>query len=171
MSGDEVENRKEKALESGPLERLFGGSATARILDFMVVFKEWDYSKMDIAKNSDVSFRHVLREIPRLENLGIVKQTRRVGRAVMYQFNKNSSTGKAVKELASKIGMLEAEKIAEEEGKIILKPIPTPEQEFGSLKTIFKGKSSRNLLKEARQEESAKDEKRRRHVGATGLRL
>jgi len=61
--------------------------------------------------------------------------------------------------------------IVEEEGKIVLKPIPTPEQEFGSLKTIFKGKNSRELLEAARREESAKDEERRRRVGATGLRL
>ena len=115
MSEDEIENREEKALKSGPLERLFGGSAKARILDFMVVFKEWDYSKMDIAKNSGVSFRHVLREVPKLESLEIVKQTRRVGRAVMYRFNEDSPTGRAVKELAFRIGTLEAEKIAEEE--------------------------------------------------------
>ncbi len=60
--------------------------------------------------------------------------------------------------------------IVEEEGRIVLKPLPTPDQEFGSLKTIFKGKSSRELLEEARREESAKDEVRGRRVGAAGLR-
>ena len=53
----------EKAIESGPLERLFNGAAPARILDFLTIFHDYDYSKMDIAKNSGVSFRHTLREI------------------------------------------------------------------------------------------------------------
>ena len=105
----------EKALESGPLERLLGGSAVARILDFMVVFRRWDYSKMDIAKNSGVSFRHVLREIPKLERLGVIKETRRVGRAVMYQLDESSPIGKTVKELVFQIGRLEAEAAAKGE--------------------------------------------------------
>lgn len=58
--------------------------------------------------------------------------------------------------------------IVEEEGKIVLKPFPSPEQEFGSLKTVFKGKSSRKLLEEAK-EESVQDEARRRRLVATGL--
>ena len=61
--------------------------------------------------------------------------------------------------------------IVEEEGKIVLKPLPTPEQEFGSLKTIFKGKSSRELLEEARREESAKDTEWTKRARAAGLRL
>jgi len=107
----------EKALESGPLERLLGGSAVARILDFMVVFRRWDYSKMDISKNSGVSFRHVLREIPKLEKMGVIKETRHVGRAVMYQLDEASPVGKTVKELVFQIGRLEAEEAAR--GEII----------------------------------------------------
>ncbi len=60
--------------------------------------------------------------------------------------------------------------IAEEDGKIVLKPIPTPEQEYGSLKTVFKDKTARTLLQEARREEAAKDKERKRRDGATGLR-
>ena len=61
--------------------------------------------------------------------------------------------------------------IVEEGERIVLKPVPTPEQEFGSLKTIFKDKSSRDLLEEARREESAKNTEWTRHAGAAGLRL
>lgn len=81
-----------KALESGPLERLFNGAAPAKILDFLTVFHDYDYSKMDIAKNSGVSFRHVLREIEKLENLKLIKQTRRVGHAQMYKLNTDNPT-------------------------------------------------------------------------------
>ena len=43
--------------------------------------------------------------------------------------------------------------MVEEEGKIMLKPIPTPKQEFDSLKTVFKGKTSKNLLEATRRED------------------
>lgn len=77
----------QKAIESGPLERLFNGTAPAKILDFLTVFRDYDYSKMDIAKNSGVSFRHALREIEKLEQLNLIKQTRTVGHAQMYRLN------------------------------------------------------------------------------------
>jgi hypothetical protein len=111
----EYEMGNEKALEAGPLERLFGNVALAKILDFMVTFQEWDYSKMDIAKNSGVSFRHVLRELPKLEKLEIIRQTRTVGRAIMYQYNNKTSTGQAVKNMIFTIGAYEADKMAREE--------------------------------------------------------
>src|SRR3989337_692567 len=107
-----AQEENEKAIESGPLERLFNGTAPAKILDFLTVFREWDYSKMDIAKNSGVSFRHALREIPKLESLNLIRQTRRVGRATMYQYNTESATAKALREFSFQIATLEAEKIA-----------------------------------------------------------
>lgn len=111
----EMVSKKEKALESGSLERFFKGSAMARILDFLTVFKEWDYSKSDIAKNSGVSFRTVLRLLPRLEELGVVKKTRNVGKALMYQFDVNNPIAKAANELAWQIAKHDAEKVAAEE--------------------------------------------------------
>jgi len=82
-----AQTENQKAIESGPLERLFNGTAPAKILDFLTVFRDYDYSKMDIAKNSGVSFRHALREIEKLERLNLIKQTRNVGHAQMYRLN------------------------------------------------------------------------------------
>jgi len=75
------------------------------------------------------------------------------------------------KKLREKYGIKGKVLVLEEEGKIVLKPVPTPVQDFGSLKTIFKDKSSSELLEEARKEESAKDEERMKRVGAAGLRF
>ena len=86
----------EKALEKGPLERLFIGPAMAKILDFMILFRNYDYSKTDIAKNSGVNFRTVLRLLPILEEKQIVKQTRLVGQAKMYQINRESPLAQAL---------------------------------------------------------------------------
>ena len=101
---------KNKALEMGPLERVFKGSAMAKILDFLVTFKAWDYSKSDIAKNSGVNFRTVLRELPRLEELGVVKQTRNVGRAKMYQLNRENPIAQLFDQLCMKIAKVDAQK-------------------------------------------------------------
>ena len=97
----------EKAIESGPLERLFNGTAPAKILDFLTVFRDYDYSKMDIAKNSGVSFRHALREIKKLENLSLIKQTRTVGHAQMYRLNTDNPTTQLLAKLALQLASTE----------------------------------------------------------------
>ena len=75
--------------DPGPLERLFG-SSMARLIDFLTLYDQWDYSKTDIAENAQVSIRTVARAIPFLEEHGIIKRTRTVGNAQMYQTNKAS---------------------------------------------------------------------------------
>ena len=102
-----VQEENEKAIESGPLERLFNGTAPAKILDFLTVFRDYDYSKMDIAKNSGVSFRHALREIEKLENLTLIKQTRTVGHAQMYKLNKGNPTAQLLANLALQLASTE----------------------------------------------------------------
>ena len=72
-----------------PLERLFN-SSIARLIDFFTLYDEWDYSKTDIAESAEVSIRTVLRAIPYLEEHHMIKHTRKVGKAEMYQTNKES---------------------------------------------------------------------------------
>jgi len=91
----------EKALESGPLERLFAGNATAKILDFLSTFREFDYSESDIARYSCVSIRHAQRELPKLERLNLIKMTRVSGKSKMYRLDTESQTGM----LTSKFGL------------------------------------------------------------------
>src|SRR4030042_6661023 len=99
--------KPEKAIDSGPLERLFNGAAPAKILDFLTVFRNYDYSKMDIAKNSGVSFRHALREIEKLEQLSLIKQTRTVGQAQMYKLNTENPATRLLSKFALQIASTE----------------------------------------------------------------
>lgn len=46
-----------------------------------------------------------------------------------------------------------------EEG-VLLKPVPDPMMEKGSLRELFKAKTSKQLLKEARSEETRQEKKR-----------
>jgi hypothetical protein len=105
----------EKALETGPLERLFNGIASAKILDFLIVFRDYDYSKQDIAKNSGVSFRHSLREIEKLEKLQLIKQTRSVGHAKMYKLNTENPITSLLQKFTLDLAYQECQKTLQEE--------------------------------------------------------
>lgn len=59
--------------------------------------------------------------------------------------------------LREKYGIKKKVVIEESEEGIMLKPLPLPEEDFGSLKSIFEDKSSKELLEEARREESKKE--------------
>jgi len=100
---------KQKDRNPGTLERLFN-SAPARILDFLQIFRNYDYSKQDISKNSGVSFRHAIREIDRLEKLGLIIKTRNVGHSHMYKFNTENETAMLLQKFALKLSLDECEK-------------------------------------------------------------
>ncbi len=61
------------------------------------------------------------------------------------------------KKLRKKYGIKNKVLIEENEKGIILKPLPSPNDDFGSLKIVFKGKTAQELLKEVRSEEFTKD--------------
>jgi predicted transcriptional regulator len=69
------------------------------MLDFFSTRREFDYSETDIAKHAGVSMRTTFREIPKFEQLGLVKFTRRVGRAKMYKLDPDSEVSKSLQRL------------------------------------------------------------------------
>jgi hypothetical protein len=87
-----------KALETGPLESVF--PCSTKILDFLCVFKDWDYSVSDIAKNAGISFKTALHEIKSLEEQQVLYKTRTVGKATMYKLNLESKQGFHIDKLA-----------------------------------------------------------------------
>lgn len=100
-----------KDLELGPLESVFPCS-TSKILDFLVTFKDFDYSISDISKNSGVGFKTTLNEIRKLEENGVIKRTRTVGKAIMYRLNLDSSQARSIKNLAFEIASKRAQELA-----------------------------------------------------------
>ncbi|MBM2852477.1 MAG: hypothetical protein HW420_1024 [Candidatus Nitrosotenuis sp.] len=103
---EDTEHRQ-KALQEGPLEHVFPGS-TSKILDFLCVFDEWDYSITDIAKNSGISFKTAFDEIKRLRMQEVVINSRTVGKAKMYKLNLESPQGKSIHRLALDIAVKRA---------------------------------------------------------------
>lgn len=63
------------------------------------------------------------------------------------------------KKLREKYGIKKKALILDTNDGILLRAVPDPSEERGSLKKLFKGKSARTLIEEARKEET-KNEKR-----------
>lgn len=105
-----VNQEQGKFLEGGPLETLFSGNATAKIMDFMISSQEWDYSESDIARNSGVSIRTVQREISKLVESKLIKHARPVGNAKMYQLDKSTKTGQQIEKLSFSLAQIRIHK-------------------------------------------------------------
>jgi antitoxin PrlF len=73
------------------------------------------------------------------------------------------------KKLRKKYGIKDKVLIEENGQGIILKPLPSPNDDFGSLKIVFKGRTAQELLKEARSEEFIKDQEWIKRVGPSNI--
>jgi len=83
----------------GPLTELFHSKNITKIIEFLIIFQEYDYNKKEISKGSNVSFRHTLNAIKILEETQIIKQTRKIGHAHLYKYNTQNETAKLIHNL------------------------------------------------------------------------
>ena len=68
----------------------YGDGPILRVMDFLVVFQEFDYSMKDIAKNSKIGYTTLKLFWNKLVDRGIVIQSRVVGKAKMFKLNKEN---------------------------------------------------------------------------------
>lgn len=61
------------------------------------------------------------------------------------------------KVIRDRYGIKDKVVIVEDERGIVLKPLPAPGEDFGSLKHLFKGKDAKTILAEARRQELRKE--------------
>ena len=76
----------------------FGDSPILRVLDFLVVNEEFDYSMTDIAKLSEVGYSTLKLFWQKLEEENIITNTRIIGKAKMYKININNPVMKKFKD-------------------------------------------------------------------------
>lgn len=107
---------KESELSSFIL--VMGNTPFVRVVDFLLENRPFDYSKTQIAKNSEVGWStlHGIWKI--LQKTGIVKQTRTVGKSQMYRLNEQNPVVRKMIELDATITEMYADKTAEEELKL-----------------------------------------------------
>lgn len=102
-------NKKNEEIKSVLIEVL-GGTPIIRVLDFLLIEgKYFDYSLSDIANNAGVSKITLNKILPKLEELGIVKETRSVGQAKMYMLNKESPLAKRLYSFAMDLAFKKAD--------------------------------------------------------------
>ena len=66
---------------------VFGNSPVLRVMDFLVVNEDFDYSMTDVAKLSGIGYSTLKLFWGELEKNSVVTNTRTVGKAKMYKLN------------------------------------------------------------------------------------
>lgn len=74
-------------MEESIFVKLLGDYPLIRILNFLLIYREFDYSLTDIAENSNVAWSTLNLLWSNLEKNKIVMNTRNVGKAKMYKLN------------------------------------------------------------------------------------
>jgi len=67
--------------------RIFGDSPVLRVMDFFMVYEDFDYSMKDISRKAGLGYATLKLFWPDLVKQRIVKQTRIVGKAKLFQLN------------------------------------------------------------------------------------
>ncbi|MEM3556163.1 MAG: hypothetical protein QXF56_05575 [Candidatus Micrarchaeia archaeon] len=77
-------------MEKTLLIRCLGDSPTLRIIDFFLDNRLFDYTKNEIIENLSMGRVTFFKHWAELERFGIVKVTRKIGRAKLYKLNEKS---------------------------------------------------------------------------------
>lgn len=88
-------------MEETLLLRCLGNSPTLRIVDFFLDNRLSDYTKDEIIKNLNMGRGTFFKYWRELEKLGIVKETRKIGKSRLYKLNEEN-------EIVQKLTMLDS---------------------------------------------------------------
>ncbi len=110
-----------------PLEKLFTGSATAKIIDVLWENQKTDLTLTEIANKAGIHYTSLLKALPLLERLGMVTMTRQVGNARLYKINKGDAMVKRLIKLLDELNARLAER------KPVKKVIPVPKKISSSI--------------------------------------
>jgi len=105
------------------LIRMFGDSPKLRMLDIFLDNPYFDFSKSEVIRELGMSKQTFYKYFNDLEDLGIVKPTRRIGRATLYRINKEHPLVKKLNEIINEVSL----QIAEQEAEKMKKAIPVTE--------------------------------------------
>lgn len=78
---------------------VFGSSPAVKVLDFFIDNQEFDYSLTDIARGAEVGWTTLHQFWFKLVKLGVVRKTRKIGRAELYKLNTESPLVKKLLEV------------------------------------------------------------------------
>lgn len=74
-------------MEESTFIKLIGNSPLSKVLDFILTSREFDYSKKEIAENSEISYNTLNSIWSQLISNDILVKTRRIGKQDMFKLN------------------------------------------------------------------------------------
>src|SRR3989338_2713927 len=86
-----------KNLDRSSFLDVMGDTPRNRILDFLISENGYDYTLKEIAENSKVGYATIKRIWKHFVSTGLVKETRRVVKAVFYKYNSKNELGEKIK--------------------------------------------------------------------------
>jgi len=101
------------------LIKTFGYSPKLRIIDIFLTNPYFDFSKEELARELGMSKQTVYKNFKDLEELGVVKVSRRIGRATMYRINREHPLVKRLNEIINEISLQIADREAEKMKKAV----------------------------------------------------
>jgi len=102
------------------LIKSFGYSPKLRMIDIFLTSPYFDFSKEELVRELGMSKQTIYKNFKDLEELGIVKVSRQVGRAKMYRINMENPLVKRLDEIITELSL----QIAEQEKAKMEKPVP-----------------------------------------------
>ncbi len=98
--------------------RTFGSSPVIKVLNFLLQGRELDYSMSDIARNSDISWTTLNRIWAGMEKAGLIKNTRKIGKAKLYRLNSGNEVVKRLIDLHKQLLIEETENYFAKRAKV-----------------------------------------------------
>jgi DNA-binding IscR family transcriptional regulator len=83
------ENIELTLIKNRPLERIFRNNI-ARVIDFLIINQQFNFTTAEISKSSQIPLRTVQRIIPQLVQNKIVIENKYQGKIKNYELNRNS---------------------------------------------------------------------------------
>ena len=83
------ENIGSTLIKNRPLERIFRNNI-ARVIDFLIINQQFNFTTAEISKSSQILLRTVQRIIPQLVQNKIVIENKYQGKIKNYELNRNS---------------------------------------------------------------------------------
>jgi hypothetical protein len=78
------ESKADSLFQNRPFEQAFQ-NAIARVLDFLITYREFDYSEAEITRKTSLSYKTVTKAVAFLVESGLIKKNRDMGRSTMYK--------------------------------------------------------------------------------------
>jgi predicted transcriptional regulator len=102
-----------KDLGDSLLLKAIGDSPKLRIIDIFLTSPFFDFSKNELVKELGMSKQTLYKYFRDLEELEIVRATRKIGRATLYKINMENPMVKMLNEYTTQLSLQEAEKQAQ----------------------------------------------------------